>query len=69
MKDRGMKLKERQKLWGLKDKEVAQAIPDGSIDTVRKLGRVKFTDEMLDLIEDGIERARLNRIKRLQPAG
>lgn len=66
-----MKIRERQKLLGLKDKEVAQALPrdKGSIDTLRKLHKFNLSDEILDLYEEAVERARLNRIKRLQTAG
>lgn len=69
MPDRGIELKKRQRLWGLKDGEVQKAIDGSSIDTIRKLGKAGMSDDLLNELEAGIERARLNRIKVLQSTG
>lgn len=65
MQDRGFKLKQQQRAYGLKDREVAEACKR-PIDTIRKLGRTKFADDTLDEIEAGIESARQERRKTLE---
>lgn len=66
--DRGAVIKQRQKRWGITDREVSQAT-GRPIDTIRKLGRVKFADDTLDEIEAGVEMARQTKLKTLQGAG
>lgn len=63
--DRGIRLKARQKNLGLKDQEVQRA-SGLSIDTIRKLGKVSMSAELLDSLEQGIEAARLAKISVLQ---
>lgn len=65
MLDRGTKLKQRQRLLRLRAKEISEACKGGeiepSIDTIRKLGQVGMSPEMLNAIEAGIEKARLKK--------
>ena len=61
-------MKMQQKAWGLKDREVAEA-SGRPIDTIRKLGRTKFTSETLDEIEQGIEKARQAKLRTLSRVG
>ena len=63
--DRGIRLNARQKNLGLKDQEV-QRDSGLSIDTIRKLGKVSMSAELLDSLEQGIEAARLAKISVLQ---
>ncbi len=58
-------MKARQKNLGLKDQEVQRA-SGLSIDTIRKLGKVSMSAELLDSLEQGIEAARLAKISVLQ---
>lgn len=67
MSDRGMKLKQMQRQWGLKAKDISNASGGQlSIDTIRRLGKIGMSDEMLDSMEENIEKARQIKFRSLQ---
>lgn len=69
MHDRGTRLKQLKRKFGLTARNIRDAIPasvECSIDTIRKLGQGPISEEMLDVIERGIEGARLAKMKVLQ---
>jgi hypothetical protein len=69
MQDKGTQLRQLKRKYGLTAKNIRDAIPasvECSIDTIRKLGQGPISEEMLNIIERGIEGARLAKMKVLE---
>lgn len=63
--NRGFRIKKMQKAWKISDGDVLAAmkkdVAGRSIDTIRKLGRIHMSDEVLNNIEEGLQEARRKR--------